>query len=141
LFAVYRLLIPLYLSSPTDFSMQLTRITPVMYVENVRATIDYYTSVLGFDEQNYSADGDWGCVEKHKVQIMLSRPPADVTFGHAAFTGSFYITTDDAEAWWNYLEHRAEIVYPLQKFEYGMLEFALRDCNGYLLQFGQPLDQ
>jgi hypothetical protein len=36
-------------------------------------------------------------------------------------------------------ESRARICYPIDNFEYGMLEFAIYDNNGYLLQFGQPL--
>jgi len=28
------------------------------------------------------------------------------------------------------------VVYPIESFDYGMREFAIRDNNGYILQFG-----
>jgi len=31
------------------------------------------------------------------------------------------------------------IVYPIENFYYGMREFAIRDNNGYILQFGQEI--
>jgi hypothetical protein len=35
--------------------------------------------------------------------------------------------------------HEVTIVYPLEDFPYGMREFAIRDNNGYILQFGQEI--
>jgi hypothetical protein len=35
---------------------------------------------------------------------------------------------------------KARICYELEEFEYGMREFAVYDNNGYLLQFGEPVD-
>jgi len=37
------------------------------------------------------------------------------------------------------LKHNTEIVYPIEDFDYGMREFAIRDSNGYCLQFGQEV--
>ena len=33
-----------------------------------------------------------------------------------------------------------EVRWPIDTFEYGMREFAIRDCNGYTLAFGQPVE-
>lgn len=117
--------------------MQLREITPMLWVDNVRTTIDYYVSVLGFDEANYSEDHGWGIVEKHKVKIMLSKPNDNMPYEKPHFTGTFYIHTDDVDAWWYFLKERAEVFYPIGDFDYGMREFAVKDCNGYILQFGQ----
>ena len=46
----------------------------------------------------------------------------------------------DAASLWASLKDIARVVYPLEDFDYGMREFAINDNNGYLLQFGQPLD-
>ena len=46
----------------------------------------------------------------------------------------------DAASLWASLKDIARVVYPLEDFGYGMREFAINDNNGYLLQFGQPLD-
>jgi len=55
------------------------------------------------------------------------------------FTGSFYINTNDVDAWWDKLKQTDYIYYGIENFEYGMREFAIKDCNGYILQFGQDL--
>lgn len=111
----------------------------MLWVDDVRATIDYYVSTLGFDEENYSEDWDFGIVGKHKVKIMLSKPNDHEPYEKPQLTGSLYIVTDDVDAWWNYLKERASIYYPVEDFPYGMREFALKDCNGYVLQFGQEI--
>jgi hypothetical protein len=38
-----------------------------------------------------------------------------------------------------YLKDRAEVAWQLEEMPYGMLEFAIRDCNGYILSFGQEV--
>jgi len=119
--------------------MQLQAITPMLWVDDIRATIDYYVSVLGFDEINYVEDWGWAVIEKHKVKIMLSKPNTHMPYDKPQFTGSLYIRTDDADAWWGFYKDRATVVYPIEDFEYGMREFAIKDCNGYILQFGQEI--
>ena len=37
------------------------------------------------------------------------------------------------------MKDHTEIVYPLEDFDYGMREFAIRDSNGYCLQFGKEI--
>ena len=37
------------------------------------------------------------------------------------------------------LKDKAAIVYPLEDFDYRMRKFAIRDNNGYILQFGQEI--
>jgi len=121
--------------------MQLQKITPMFWVDDVRATIDYYVSVLGFDEANYSENPQWGVVEKHYVSIMFSKPNENAAYNGPHFTGSLYLRTDDADAWWGFLKDRATIVYPITDLSYGMREFAVKDCNGYILQFGGDLQE
>ena len=121
--------------------MQLQKLTPMLWVDDVRATIDFYVSVLGFDEANYSEDPAWGVVEKHYISIMFSKPNAHIEYEKPVFTGSLYLRTDDADAWWGYLKDKATVLYPIEDFHYGMREFAIRDCNGYILQFGQDIEK
>ena len=49
--------------------MQLQKIVPMFWVDDVRQTIDYYVSVLGFDEANYSAEPEWGATESSAVRF------------------------------------------------------------------------
>jgi uncharacterized glyoxalase superfamily protein PhnB len=39
------------------------------------------------------------------------------------------------------LKDSTTVVYPLEDFDYGMREFAIRDNNGYVLQFGQEIQE
>lgn len=57
------------------------------------------------------------------------------------FTGTFYFYPDDVDAAWRDLKDSVEVEYPIEDFIYGMREFGIRDCNGYLLQYGQGLDE
>jgi len=44
---------------------------------------------------------------------------------------------DQVNALWERLKDRCKIEYPIEDFEYGMGEFAIRDNSGYLLQLRQ----
>lgn len=119
--------------------MPINELTPMMYVADVQSTIDFYVKTLGFNCDNYSVEWGWAQLSKDKVRIMLSKPNAHIPFTKSNFTGSFYFNTDDVDKWWNLVKDKANISYPIEDFEYGMREFAVYDCNGYVLQFGQEL--
>ena len=118
--------------------MNLTALRPMMVVNDVKTTIDYYVNQLQFTRVAYFEDGSWGQVQKDGIYIMFTIPNEhDPQQPH--FAGSFYFNTNDVEAWWLHLKDHSEIIYPICDFEYGMREFAVKDCNGYTLQFGQHL--
>lgn len=119
--------------------MFLKSTTPVFWVDDVRKTIDHYVTVYGFDENAYSEESGWGEVGKHDIRIMFSTPPPGSHWEGPRFSGSVYIETDGVDIWWGFLKERAEVVYPVADFPYGMREFAIRDCNGYLLQIGEKI--
>ncbi len=102
---------------------QLNRLTPALESDDLMRTLRFYTEVLGFE-----------CVARwpeHRREFAASPPPL--------LTGSLYFNTNDVEAWWERLRARATVEYPLETFDYGMREFAIRDDCGYLLQFGQDV--
>ncbi len=67
---------------------------------------------------------------------MFAKPNAHTNYDKISFTGSFYFEVDDVETIWNQLKNKVEIAYNLETFEWGMKEFAIKDNNGYILQFG-----
>jgi uncharacterized glyoxalase superfamily protein PhnB len=119
--------------------MKLLAVTPLLRTKDIQATIDFYTSQLGFVCKNYSNEWGWALVTRDDIDIMLATPNAHEPFATAAFTGSLYFRVEDADKWWNTLKDRANVCYPIEDFEYGMREFAVYDNNGYLLQFGQDI--
>jgi uncharacterized glyoxalase superfamily protein PhnB len=119
--------------------MKIESLTPMLRTWDLRASITFYTGVLGFECESLSEEWGWASLRRDSVAIRLAGPNQHEGDTAPAFTGSLYFHTDDVDGLWQRLKDRARICYPIENFEYGMREFAIYDDNGYLLQFGQPL--
>ena len=117
--------------------MKFTNLTPLLRTHNLDQSIAFHCPRLGFACTNQTPD--WAFVERDQITLMLALPNAHEPLDRPAFTGSLYFRTDEVDRLWQQLKGNAEIVYPLEDFDYGMREFAVRDNNGYSLQFGQPV--
>jgi len=118
-------------------TMKLENIHPVLAVNDIDDTIRFYRDVLGFECAN-RMDG-WAALCKDNVEVMISLPNAHEPFEKPTLTGSIYFNTSDVDALWEQIKNKANIVYQIENFFYGMREFAIRDNNGYILQFGQEI--
>ncbi len=116
--------------------MKLQAIVPMLWVSDIPATVSFYSEVLGF--KCLSQMDHWAVLEKDEVELMLSLPNAHEAFERPLFTGSFYFECDEVDQLWESVKDKAKVVYPIEDFDYGMREFAIRDNNGYILQFGKP---
>lgn len=119
--------------------MELTALTPMIWVENLDESIAFYMNVLGF-EIDGNSDGTWAKIKKDAVKLMLALPNANIPFDKPVFTGSIYLYTKNVDEIWEKLKDVTEVVYPLEITEYGMKEFAIYDNSGYLLQFGTNIE-
>jgi uncharacterized glyoxalase superfamily protein PhnB len=117
--------------------MQLKGPVPVLYVADMGESIRFYRDVLGFRCDN-RIDG-WASMQCGSAEIMLSLPNEHLPFEKPTFTGSFYFQAEDVDSLWEQLRDKATVVYSIENFDYGMREFAIRDVNGYILQFGQEI--
>jgi uncharacterized glyoxalase superfamily protein PhnB len=117
--------------------MKLTNLRPVLYVTNMDETIGFYRDLLGFECA--SRMKGWAALRNGEVEITVSLPNAHVPFDQPVFTGSFYFHPEDVDSLWEQLKDKAPVVYPIENFFYGMREFAVRDNNGYCLQFGNEI--
>lgn len=72
---------------------------------------------------------------------MISLPNEHLRFEKSLFTGSFYFRATDVDALGESLRDKVTIAYPIENFDYGMREFAIRDMNGYILQFGKEIPE
>lgn len=116
--------------------MTLKSVAPVLWTEHLAPTIDFYRDVLGF---RCIADLEgWACLERDGIELMISLPNKHEPFEAPRFTGTFYFRCDDVDSLWERLKNRS-VVYPIETFDYGMREFAIRDNNGYILQFGSEV--
>jgi uncharacterized glyoxalase superfamily protein PhnB len=117
--------------------MGLLDVTPMLTVVSIEDAVEFYCFTLGF-RTVASAEG-WACVALDGVEVMFALPNQHIPFSRPEMTGSLYFKCDDVAAVWERLKDRCKVEYPLEDFEYGMREFAIRDNSGYLLQFGQEL--
>ncbi len=118
--------------------MKFTGLVPLLRTHDLPATVAFYRDVLGMECVAHM--DDWAALAQDDVEIMVATPNAHQPFENASFTGSLYFRCEDVDAMWNKLKAKVSVVYPLENFDYGMREFAIRDNNGYLLQFGTPLE-
>ena len=119
--------------------MQFHELTPMLWVPDIKQTVAFYTEVLGFTRDNFSDEWRWASVSRDQVVFMLAAPNEHMPYTGPVFTGSFYLRVDDIDAVWEKLKEKAVVVYPIDNFEYGMREFAIKDNNGFMLQFGQEI--
>lgn len=111
----------------------------MLYTKALEPTVEFYTSILGFECEGLDIDAGWASIKKDQVEIMISLPNDHLPFEQPNFTGSFYIKTDNVDKLWAEVSNQTNVCYPLESFDYGMKEFAIYDNNGYLIQFGQEL--
>jgi uncharacterized glyoxalase superfamily protein PhnB len=117
-------------------------------VEDVAETVAWYERRLGAEQTSeLESDGElvWAQVERDDVRFMFQRRDnmeselpslADAPIGGSL---SIYVHVDDVEALATELAD-VDRVLEMRTSEYGLLEFAIRDYNGYVLWFGEILE-
>lgn len=119
---------------------QFTALRPVFWTENLDETITFYMNVLGFTLMGRNDDWQWASLRKNDIYIMLSQPNEHENNFSIGFSGSFYFNVNQVDDLWEDLKTKAKVCYEIETFEWGMREFAIYDNNGYILQFGEPVD-
>ena len=119
--------------------MKYKRLTPMLWTEDLQASIAFYTQILGFTCAEFNEEWQWAALHLDAIELMLAQPNQHTPYDKIGFTGSFYIEVDDVETLWLRLKNKTTIVYELETFDWGMKEFAIKDNNGYMLQFGQNM--
>ncbi|MBS1492401.1 MAG: VOC family protein [Bacteroidetes bacterium] len=112
-------------------------ITPMLETKSMKDTLQFYTQILGFENDGYSEEWGWMSLKKNGLSIMFITPNDHRNFPEPIMSGSLYINTNEVDDVWNELKDKCKVCYPIEDFSYGMREFAIYDNNGYLLQFGK----
>jgi uncharacterized glyoxalase superfamily protein PhnB len=114
----------------------------MLWTDKLEETIEYYKTILGFTVNEYNEDWGWANLSRDGVEVMFARPNEHEDFkGGPKFTGSFYITVENADEIWAELKSKTQICYSINNFEYGMRDFGIYDNNGYLIQFGHVIEK
>jgi uncharacterized glyoxalase superfamily protein PhnB len=110
-------------------------LVPMLQTNNMARTRKWYEDVLGF--RCVSAQGDdWCRLVRDDVAVMFMR---NDHLGSPHVTATQYIYVDDISELWNSIEDKCAAEWGPERMPYGMIEFAVKDPNGYLLSFGQPI--
>ncbi len=116
--------------------MRLTGLVPMLQVDDIEATVAWYQETLGFTCTGRFGE-DWSRLERDAVSLMFMR---NDHMGAPHATATQYIYVDDAMALWEAIKDRCTVEWGPERYEYGNLEFAIKDINEYLISFGQPVD-
>lgn len=118
------------------------RVVPVLKVSDLPRAIEFYTSVLGFSVVWQAANdggGENAMLAAAATNVLLS------TGNHLGdtpcFTGTLYFNMTGVREFFEQVRERVEIVWPLERMNYGQLEFGLRDPDGYILAFAEADDE
>ena len=120
--------------------MKLKALRPMLWSDKLDETIDFYVNVLGFIVGERNDEWGWASLYKDEVELMLAKPNEHTAFDKPIFTGSFYFNTDNVDKLWEDLKDKAKVCYEIENFDWEMREFAIYDNNGYMLQFGQNVN-
>jgi catechol 2,3-dioxygenase-like lactoylglutathione lyase family enzyme len=123
----------------------MSRVAPYFLVDDVFATAEFYRDVLGFTFDEFFGDPpSFTIVERDDVRIMFRQVrPAKSTVARPnrsvmdeTFDAYIYVSDVDKLAT-ELRAKQADIVEgPINRI-YRMRELLVRDCNGYVLAFGQ----
>ena len=114
------------------------KVSPHLPVNDVKETVQWYKENLGFTDEWYYGDPntDGGC-RRDELRILFGRHSGPL---HSPNELSLLFFVSNIEAvYQEMLERKLEIVSPLQTYDYGMKEFAIRDNNGYYIRLSESV--
>ena len=123
----------------------LLRSAPYFPISNVDKTVAFYEQTLGFQcEYSAGTPMQFAICSRDGLAIMLRRvssPELIVPSEKQGGTWDAFFWVKNAQALHAELDAKgADIVYgPLIQESYKMEEFAVRDCDGHVLGFGQSI--
>lgn len=113
------------------------RVTPMIHVPDVRATVAWYESI-GFttlDVGEVCGEAVFALLSFGAGQVMLS------SGGQASSAArrevDLYVQTTDVDELYAKLKERVTVQAAPHDTFYDIREFIIRDCNGFWLTFGQ----
>jgi predicted enzyme related to lactoylglutathione lyase len=108
---------------------------PLLLVADVRATADFYRSVLGFKSDPGADTPEYSVVWRDNAAVHLAQ-------GENAPTGVriFFWVKDVNKLYEEVVQQGASIAVPIGTRPYGVRDFAIRDPNGVMVVCGQDWD-
>ena len=119
--------------------VKLIATAPVLAAPDVAATASWYAERLGFQPDPFPdvPPYSFAILNRDGVEIMLRRCRPAFRIEN---DWDVYVRMEGVAEFFESLRGRVPIVQPLTKKEYGCLEFAVEDPNGFRLVFSQKVD-
>lgn len=137
--------------------MELKKLTTNLMVEDVNRTIEFYRETLGFefvmavpkDSQEVLMEIPkdksliYAMMKRGSIEMMFQAKDSlskDIpVFKDMVIGGSltFYFEVENINDLYSELKEKVTIVKELHTTFYGMQEFYVKDCNGYILGFAE----
>jgi catechol 2,3-dioxygenase-like lactoylglutathione lyase family enzyme len=119
------------------------RLIPSLLVRDMSETLAFYQK-LGFQVTGRSSDGpspEWAEVTRNSIILQFYSDPPHGTPSAPVCSGTFYIYSESVAALADEFRGKVEFAWGPEVMDYGMLEFGIRDPNGYFLAFTEPVDK
>jgi lactoylglutathione lyase len=127
----------------------LLSLTPNLVVDDMDATLQFYTHVLDFQliaSVPETGLAEWAMVQRNDVALMFQTraslaedmPALSVDKGMA---GTFFCKVTDVKEVYEKVRTHALIKVEMRKTFYGMDEFTFMDLNGYYFTFAQEVGE
>jgi catechol 2,3-dioxygenase-like lactoylglutathione lyase family enzyme len=118
---------------------QVKRISPMLAVADMDATLDFYTKILGFEVAMKSPT--YSIVDRDGATIHFMKAASEEVMKAVRGHTEFYIEVADIAPLWEHVS-RFKKDYPIRDLfdrDYGMQEFHIGDPNGCLVFVGQRI--
>ena len=120
--------------------MQISGVIPQLRTTDLAASIDFYTTKIGFTLDFQYEDFYAGLRAGDQVVHLklIDEPDPSIEFVAQGEHFHLYIETDDASAAADSFRHNGvDLVKDVHETAWGTLEFIIRDDQGHTLYFGQ----
>ncbi|PHN03250.1 VOC family protein [Flavilitoribacter nigricans] len=117
---------------------------PVLFVRDLRTSLDYYCDVLGFHRPRLWGDPpNFAMPKRENMILMLSQPEDATRIAPNRDIWDLYFWVQDARQLFAEFSGKGAVVQqePIYKSEYGNLEFIIEDPDGYTLAFAQGMTE
>jgi catechol 2,3-dioxygenase-like lactoylglutathione lyase family enzyme len=131
----------------------LNTVAPFFIVDDLRATVAFYQSKLGFDvlyKGGAEGNGDedfWAIMGRERIMLMFKAITPEVhpqpnRLRHEWAPWDAYIGTDDPDSLYKeFVGRQAPVHRELANTTDGLRAFEIVDNSGYVLCFGRPVDK
>ena len=121
-------------------SIALRGLTPFLKTTDLGETIAFYVDLLGFVvAAQWPAESPTNCIlDNGHVHIAFGTDPQN-WYSAPGLSGQLWIDVDNVMALHEKITGKVPVEWGPEVYDYGRLEFAIKDCNGYLLAFSEPV--